>query len=44
MRHYITPDDLPQNLCFDDFEAHWIHTELNPSARRILCEAFGRPR
>ena len=37
MRHYITPDDLPQNLLFDDFAAQWIYP-LAPSARRILSE------
>ena len=31
MRHYITPDDLPQNLLFDDFEVRWIYTGLAPS-------------
>ena len=39
-RHYITPDDLPQNLLFDDLEAHWIFTGLTPSARRILSEGW----
>ncbi len=34
-RRHITPDDLRQNWRFDDFEAHWIFTELAPSARRI---------
>ena len=40
MRHYITPGDLPQNLLFDDFETHWIHTQLDPSALRGLSEGW----
>jgi hypothetical protein len=40
MRHYITPEDLPQNLLFDDFETHWIHTQLDPSALRTLNEGW----
>ncbi len=40
MRHYITSGDLPQNRLLDDSEAHWIYTELNPSATRILSEGW----
>ena len=40
MRHYITPDDLPQNRLLDDSEAHWIYTQLDPSATRILSEGW----
>ncbi len=40
MRHYITPDGLPQNRLFDNFEAHWIYTQLDPSATRILSEGW----
>ena len=40
MRHLTTPWDLPQNLLFDDFETHWIHTQLDPSALRGLNEGW----
>ena len=40
MRHYITPEDLPQNLLFDDFETHWILTQPDPSALRGLNEGW----
>ena len=40
MRHLITPWDLPQNPLFDDFETHWIHTQLDPSALRVLHEGW----
>lgn len=40
MRHLNTPRELPQNLLFDDFETHWIHTQLDPAARRSLNEGW----
>ena len=40
MRHLTTPWDLPQSLLFDDFETHWIHTRLDPSALRGLNEGW----
>jgi hypothetical protein len=40
MRHLIIPWELPQNLLFDDFETHWIHTQLDPSALRSLNEGW----
>ena len=40
MRHLNTPWELPQNLLFDDFETHWIHTQLDPAARRSLNEGW----
>ena len=40
MRHYITPEDLPQNLLFDDSATPWIHTQLDPSALRTLNEGW----
>ena len=40
MRHLIIPWELPQNLLFDDFEIHWIHTQLDPSALRSLNEGW----
>ena len=40
MRHLITPADLPPNLLFDDFETHWIHTQLDPAALRSLNEGW----
>lgn len=40
MRHLNTPWHLPQNLLFDDFETHWIHTQLDPSALRVLNEGW----
>jgi hypothetical protein len=41
MRHIKTPENLPQNFLFDDFEGtHWIHTLLDPSAVRCLTEGW----
>jgi hypothetical protein len=40
MRFLSPPEDLPQNLLFDDFETHWIHTQLDPSALRSLNEGW----
>ena len=40
MRHLIALGDLPQNLLFDDFETHWIHTQLDPAALRSLNEGW----
>lgn len=40
MRHLNTPWDLPQSLLFDDFQTHWIHTQLDPSALRSLNEGW----